>query len=777
MILADVFLRILNMSFTGAVVALIVMFVRIAYRMLPKKYLCILWMVMLIRLLCPFTFPELGIGEPIQEPIPSNIMEMEQPYIASEIEVIDNTVNRVLEQNFTPEVGASVNPMQIVMAIGSFTWIAGIAGMLILTAWKFYRFHKWIREAVPDKSLGKRIYRGDVTTPVVVGVLNPRIYLPYSVQEPQLSHVLIHENMHIKRKDHLLKLLFYIAVIIHWFNPMVWISYRLLERDMEMACDEAVLERLGAEEKKNYCESLLNLADSKNHFVGNPVAFGESDVKMRMKNVLNYKKPRFWLSVVAVVILLITAVRCLNGPEQGKDYAVTTVTEMTDITYPLTKEVVELIFAQVDLPGMVTEEEYDSAIRTSIDIRDEENRLIAGIASTGDGDARWLGITLIPYLHSGAASIVLPEEKWEELISFATLLYGFEDQSMVYRDFIESYEGYSIHTEYQRDEEPYYKDQYEWIKTYGNVTCVIEVCVATDETKDIQTINFYNSPEYSATNSEMAAKNFMFNLLTSIPGRYETYLESGDDFPYLNRISDRVTEKCLDFLKEQGYVTLMDEYADQAGVQLRFTNAVLTEVVNGDKDVADYLYRATLIKVKDDETKEFTVDGEICVVNMLNGWKVDSFRIDDTEALRKAVLEESNYELATEQVQPQETEHHKEVTEEEMLEIFQTEYGWTDLANQELFWDKTNGRVVINYYFEALADEWQMDSAREYGFTTFVFKRQNSLGGPHAYQNWAYPQEIKEVVIQVFCNGIMNFQDIYGGIEDRIVHTESHYEK
>lgn len=777
MILADVFLKILNMSFTGAVVALIVMFVRLAYRMLPKKYLCILWMVVLIRLLCPFTFPELGIGAPIQEPIPSNIMEMEQPYIASEIEMIDNTVNRVLEQNFTPEVGASVNPMQIVMAIGSFTWIAGIAGMLILTAWKFYRFHKWIREAVPDKSLGKRIYRGDVTTPVVVGVLNPRIYLPYSVQESQLSHVLIHENMHIKRKDHLLKLLFYIAVIIHWFNPMVWISYRLLERDMEMACDEAVLERLGAEEKKNYCESLLNLADSKNHFVGNPVAFGESDVKMRMKNVLNYKKPRFWLSLVAVVILLITAVRCLNGPEQGREYAVTTVTEMTDITYPLTKEVVEPIFAQVDLPGMVTEEEYDSAIRTSIDIRDEENRLIMGIASTGDGDARWLGITLIPYLHSGAASIVLPEEKWEDMISFATLLYGFEDQSMVYRDFIESYEISSFHTEYEYEEEPYYKHQYEWIKSYGDVTCVIEVCVATDETKDIQTISFYNSPEYSATNSEMAAKNFMYNLLTSIPGRYETYLESGDDFPYLNRISDRVTEKCLDFLKEQGYVTLMDEYANQAGVQLRFTNAVLTEVVNGDKDVADYLYKATLIKAKDDETKEFTVDGEICVVNMLNGWKVDHFRIDDTEVLRKAVLEESTYELATEQVQPQEIEHHEEVTDEEMLEIFQTEYGWTDLANQELFWDETNGRVVINYYFEALADEWQMDSAREYGLTTFVFKRQNSLGGPHTYQLWANENEIKEVVIQVFCNGTMTYQDIYGGIEDRIVHTESHYEK
>ena len=126
---------------------------------------------------------------------------------------------------------------------------------------------------------------------------------------------------------------------------------------------------------------------------------------------------------------------------------------------------------------------------------------------------------------------------------------------------------------------------------------------------------------------------------------------------------------------------------------------------------------------------------------------------------------------------PQSIESHEEITDADMLEVFHTEYGWTDLANQQLFWDEANGRVVINYYFEALADEWQMDSAREYGLTTFVFKRQNSLGGPHAYQMWASQQEIKEVVIQVFCNGIMNYQDIYGGIEDRIVHTESHYEK
>ena len=658
--LTDIFLKLLNMSFTGTVAIAVVLLVRLLFKKLPKKYTCILWIVVLVRLLCPFTIPTLVIGQPdIPEPIPSNIMMVQNPSIWSEIEVIDNSVNRVLEQNFTPEAGASVNPLQIAMAVGAGIWIAGMVVMLFYTAWNLYRFRKWIGEAVPDKDLGEQVYRCETITPVVTGIVKPKIYLPFSLKEPRLSHVLMHENMHIRRKDHILKVLFYIAVVTHWFNPFVWLAYRLLERDMEMACDEAVIGELGNEEKKNYCESLLELASSKNHFVGNPVAFGESDVKVRMKNLLNYKKPVFWVSAAVVAVIIVVAISCLSSPK-GNEIQETSVTaEITDITYPLTKEVVESIFAQVDLPGMVTEEEYDSAVRTSIDIRDEENRLSLAIASSADGDKRFLGITLIPYLHSGAATVYLPEEKWEDIIAFATLLYGFEDQSMVYRDFIESYEISSIHTEYQQEKELYYKHRYEWIRSYEDATCVIDVCVATDGTKDIQTISFYNSPEYSSTNSEMAAKNFMYNLLTSIPGRYAAYLESGDDFPYLNLVADKATEKCLQSMEEQRYYTLVEEYAEQAGVQIRFVNAVLTEVVNGDKDVADYLYTATLTKEKNGETKEFTIEGEICVVNMLNGWKVDSFQIYDTEALRNAIMDESNYELTDEQIQPQSTESHQ----------------------------------------------------------------------------------------------------------------------
>ena len=650
MTFVDIFVKLLNMSFAGTVAAVMIMWLRFLYHVLPKKYLCILWCVVLIRLLCPFTFPELGIGRPIQEPIPSNIMEVSEPYIASEIEVIDHAVNHVLEQSFIPEAGASVNPMQIAMTVGAYVWIAGMIGMLIFTTWKLFRFCMIVREGIPDKTLEKRVFRCGVSAPVVTGVIKPRIYLPFSLTEPQLSHVLIHENMHIKRKDHIVKLLFYIALIVHWFNPFVWISYRLLERDMEMACDEAVLEKLGTDEKKNYCESLLNLADSKNHFVGNPVAFGESDVKARIKNVLNYRKPHFGISAIAIIILLYAALSCLTGPKEAN-------IEMNDVEYPLTKEVVDEAFAQVDLPGIVSEETYDSEIRTSLTIRDEEERLVASVASNGDGDKRFLGITWIGYLRAGAASVYLPEEKWEDMIGFATLLAGFEDKSIIYKDFIESYEYQSIVTEYQYDEEPYTAKSFEWLKFYGDLTCQIEVGVATDGTKEISSISFFNTPEYSTINSEMAAKAFLNYLFLSIPERYEKYveatggkydlanidekfLESEYSAAYLTHYKGRVTDDCLQMMEKQGYFTLIDYLASKANSQVRFYNATFTQGddVNGDKDVECFRYTATVSNEKDGKIENFNVTGTISVANMLNGWNVMEFMIDDLETLDRYII-------------------------------------------------------------------------------------------------------------------------------------------
>ncbi len=323
--------------------------------------------------------------------------------------------------------------------------------------------------------------------------------------------------------------------------------------------------------------------------------------------------------------------------------------------------------AKVDLPGVVSEEEYDSEIRTSLDIRDEENRLIAGIASNGDGDKKFLGITWIGYLRAGAAAVYLPEEKWEDMVEFATLLAGFENQSIVYKDFIENYETGSIRTEYKYDEELYYAKGYEWLKTYGDLTCQIKVNVATDGTKEISSIAFYNTPEYSSRNSEVAAKNFFYYVFLSMPERYEKYvevtggkydpinrdeafLESDYSAPYITHYKHRVTENCLQHMENMGYFTLVDYLAAKAGSQVRFYNATFTQGddVNGDKDVEYYLYTATLTNEKDGEIKEFTVQGNIGVANMLNGWKITDFLISDTEALSMYITGDNVYHLGNE---------------------------------------------------------------------------------------------------------------------------------
>lgn len=348
--LSAIFLELLNMSFTGGCAIGIIFLVRLLLKKLPKKYLCILWAVVLVRLLTPFTIPTFYAGQPdIQKPIPENIMLDAVPAIDSGIEMIDNIVNPILTENFSPEHEAfvtSANPLQIVMEIAGYVWGLGLIIMLVYTGGNLWRFYRQLREAVPERKLDKneKIYRCKIATPVVTGILKPRIYLPFDLNEPELSHVLVHERMHVKRKDHWLKLLFYIAVIIHWFNPLVWLAYRLLERDMEMACDEAVLEKMGIEVKTEYCESLLNLAVSKNHFVGNPVAFGESDVKRRIKNLLNYKKPYLWVTIVAVIVIAAVAVICLSSPveEKGSEKEIIANAFQEETTAPVEAETSEV---------------------------------------------------------------------------------------------------------------------------------------------------------------------------------------------------------------------------------------------------------------------------------------------------------------------------------------------------------------------------------------------------------------------------------------------------
>ncbi|MGN0334929.1 MAG: M56 family metallopeptidase [Lachnospiraceae bacterium] len=316
-----IFLKILNMSLNAGYVILFVCFCRLLMKRMPKKYICVLWAVVLFRLLCPWSIESEFSLLPSGEPISQHIAVLPSSRIESGIEVIDRTQNPVLESSFKTISEASVNPMQRVTVMATIFWCIGIAVMTCYTIRILGRFCRQVREAVPEKGQEgwERIYRCSVMTPLVTGVIRPRFYLPFTLKEPELTHVLTHERIHIRRKDHWFKLLFYGALIIHWYNPLVWAAYRLLERDMEMACDEAVLEKLGMEQKKEYCESLLNLATEKSYLAGNPVAFGESDIKMRIKNLLNFKKPYFWTALVAAAVALAVAVMCLTSPPGTKN--------------------------------------------------------------------------------------------------------------------------------------------------------------------------------------------------------------------------------------------------------------------------------------------------------------------------------------------------------------------------------------------------------------------------------------------------------------------------
>lgn len=311
-----VFLKLLNMSVNASYVIVFVLALRLLLKKVPKKYLCMLWAIVLLRLLCPWSLESAVSLLPSAEPIPENIMMTAKPQIDSGIRVIDEGINPILEKNLSPKPIAAGNPMQTAAFTAAIVWCAGILGMVFYTLWILGRFYLQMREAVPDRTPGlkEHIYRGNVKTPLVAGIWNPKIYLPFELKEPELSSVLLHERIHIRRKDHWFKLLFYAALMLHWFNPLVWAAYRLLERDMEMACDEAALSKLGPERRSQYCEALLNLAAQKSCFAGNPVAFGESDVKMRVKNLLNYKKPHFWVALVMIAIIAGTAVLCLSSP-------------------------------------------------------------------------------------------------------------------------------------------------------------------------------------------------------------------------------------------------------------------------------------------------------------------------------------------------------------------------------------------------------------------------------------------------------------------------------
>lgn len=315
--MSDVFNTILNMSITGSVVILVVIIVRFVLRNIPKKYSYILWSAAGFRLCCPFSFRSvvsLFNINPVQKP----------EHIVTDsgtMNYIDAPVYTQAPQTNISAVVEAEAPA-IVIAQHHFTdfipyiWISGLIILVVIGAVNFLKTRKQLLTATKKYD---NIYQSEsITSPFILGIIKPKIYIPYSIDEEYFDYVIAHEKYHLKRRDNIIKLLAFVLLCIHWFNPFCWLAFYLVNKDMEMSCDEWVLSCNNGI-KKVYSNALLSFAAGKKFPTPTPLCFGEGSAKSRIKNVLKYRKPAVAVSIIAIILCIAVTIVCIANPIDNKE--------------------------------------------------------------------------------------------------------------------------------------------------------------------------------------------------------------------------------------------------------------------------------------------------------------------------------------------------------------------------------------------------------------------------------------------------------------------------
>ena len=313
----ELFLKIINMSISASWLILAVLILRLVLKKAPKWVNVLLWGIVAIRMICPFSFESALSLIPSAETIPLDIEMAAKPTIDSGVPAINSVVNPVLSSFAPPQhVLTSANPLQIWIPILNIIWLIGVGALLLYTAVSYWRLCRKVDTAVRYK--GNIFQSENVSSPFVLGIIKPRIYLPFNMNGQDLEHVVAHEQAHIRRKDHWWKPLGFLLLTIHWFNPLMWLAYVLLCRDIELACDEKVIKELGNEQRADYMQALVACSVNRRMIAACPLAFGEVGVKERVKSVMNYKKPAFWVIIIAVIICVGVAACFLTNPKQDR---------------------------------------------------------------------------------------------------------------------------------------------------------------------------------------------------------------------------------------------------------------------------------------------------------------------------------------------------------------------------------------------------------------------------------------------------------------------------
>lgn len=324
--MAGIFLSIVNMSISASYIVLAIVFLRLFFKKFPKWIFVLLWGVVAIRLVCPISIESVVSLIPGPTTI-GKVPEAPRPYLESGISIVDDPVNTYLRSRYFEGITRPVGHFENVMGILSVVWMIGMLLLLVYTICSYYRIKKKVYTAV---RLRDNIYQSEnVESPFILGIISPKIYLPFNVNEKGMALVVAHENAHIRRKDHWWKPLGFLLLTIHWFNPLVWLAYIILCKDIELACDEKVIKEFDSDLRADYSETLLSLSVSRQIISACPIAFGEVAVKDRVKTVLSYKKPAFWIIILAVLVCIAVSVCFLTNPKD-KYYGETSLGKLSD---------------------------------------------------------------------------------------------------------------------------------------------------------------------------------------------------------------------------------------------------------------------------------------------------------------------------------------------------------------------------------------------------------------------------------------------------------------
>ena len=314
--MSGIFLKLLNLSISASWLVLVVLALRLVLKRAPKWVNVLLWGMVALRLMLPFSIESALSLIPSAETLSPEVVRFDPaPTITSGVTIIDNAVNPSLSESFAAAPLASVNPLYVWTYLAGWVWLIGLAAMLLYALVSYLRLRRRVSVSIP---LWENIYVCDeVPSPFILGIAKPRIYLPSALDEAQRGSVLSHERAHLARRDHWWKPLGFALLAVYWFNPLLWLAYTLLCRDIELACDERVLRGMDAGQVKDYSSALLACSVPRRMIAACPLAFGEVGVGARVKNALRYKKPAFWVVAASVAVCVVVAVCFLTNPERA----------------------------------------------------------------------------------------------------------------------------------------------------------------------------------------------------------------------------------------------------------------------------------------------------------------------------------------------------------------------------------------------------------------------------------------------------------------------------